>query len=201
MKNKKWIALVMLLGVVIFAACNNSGERGVELSDDEAAYIMQKDSPDRYVKAEEADTADFEAEQKAEHEIIMQQMVIYYSNGQADGLEAETVEAEDITPEFIVGHLAKHNIVSIGTKINRFDAVMEEGKYVLNLDLSKAFGEYIRTMSSSGEAVIMAAVTNTFLEAYGADAIRLTVEGQTLETGHRVYDELLTIQDAALSNT
>lgn len=197
MKNKKWIALVMLLGVVIFAACNNSGERGVELSADEAAYIMQKDSPDRYVKAEEADTADFEAE----HEIIMQQMVIYYSNGQADGLEAETVEAEDITPEFIVGHLAKHNIVSIGTKVNRFDAVMEDGKYVLNLDLSKAFGEYIRTMSSSGEAVIMAAVTSTFLEAYGADAIRLTVEGQMLETGHRVYDELLTIQDAALSNT
>lgn len=188
MKNKKWIVLFMLLGVVVFAACNNSGGRGKEMAAETKEYIME-------YAGEEAPEAI-----EPETDIVMQELVIYYSNGQADGLEAETVETEDIKPELIVSHLAKHNIVSIGTKVNQFDIVMEDGKSILSLDFSKAFGEYIGTMGSSGEAVIMAAITGTFLEAYAADAIRITVEGKTLETGHRIYDGLLTVQDVELGN-
>ena len=60
------------------------------------------------------------------------------------------------------------------------------------LDLSGAFGEYVKTMGESGEKVVMAALTNTFLENYGADGLVLTVEGEVLETRHASYGEELT---------
>ncbi|WP_342756404.1 GerMN domain-containing protein [Kineothrix sedimenti] len=129
----------------------------------------------------------------------LQELVIYYSNSKADGLETETVLVEEVTPDAIIGYLAGHNIVSIDTRVNGFEAEEESG--LLQLDLSKAFGEYLKTMGSSGEAVIMAALTDTFLQAYEAESIRITVEGETIETGHAVYDEPLTFTESKLSTS
>ncbi len=129
----------------------------------------------------------------------LQELVIYYSNSKADGLETETVLVEEVTPDAIIGYLAGHNIVSIDTRVNGFEAEEESG--LLQLDLSKAFGEYLKTMGSSGEAVIMAALTDTFLQAYEAESIRITVEGETIETGHAVYDEPLTFTESRLSTS
>ena len=46
---------------------------------------------------------------------------------------------------------------------------------------------------TSGEYVILGSVVNTFLTAYDADAIIITVDGEVLETGHSVYDQPLTL--------
>lgn len=123
----------------------------------------------------------------------LQELVIYYSNSKADGLESETVLVEDVTANVIIGYLAGHNIVSIDTNVNDFRVEAENS--LIYLDLSKAFGEYLKTMGSSGEAVIMAALTDTFLQAYEAEALQITVEGKTIETGHAVYDEPLTFAE------
>ncbi|MFT3986017.1 MAG: hypothetical protein QM697_19135, partial [Lachnospiraceae bacterium] len=48
----------------------------------------------------------------------LQELVIYYSNSKADGLETETVLVEEVTPDAIIGYLAGHNIVSIDTRVN-----------------------------------------------------------------------------------
>ncbi len=42
----------------------------------------------------------------------------------------------------------------------------------------------------------MAALADTFLEATGAQSLRLTVEGKDLETGHAIYDFPLTFDDS-----
>ena len=58
----------------------------------------------------------------------------------------------------------------------------------LHLDLSGEFREYVCRMGTSGEALTIAGLTNTFLEATEAQSLRLTVEGKDLETGHAIYD-------------
>ncbi len=116
------------------------------------------------------------------------QVNIYYSNEMADGLEVTKVEMENITPELLISNLATYNIVPKDTRVNQAEVTDEDGVSVLLLDLSQEFGNYVATMGTSGEYVIMGALTNTFLDAYSADRLRLTVDGKVLETGHTVYD-------------
>ncbi|WMC92101.1 GerMN domain-containing protein [Kineothrix sp. MB12-C1] len=147
----------------------------------------------------EEEVAETQSIQKPEEELVvkeeMEELTVYFSNKRADGLETEVISVEKITPEIIIDHLAIHNIVSIDTKVNEFEETAEEGRNLLKLDLSKAFGEYLKTMGTSGEIMIMAALTDTFLQAYEADALQLTVEGAVIETGHEIYEEPLTFTD------
>ena len=147
----------------------------------------------------EEEVAETQSIQKPEEELVvkeeMEELTVYFSNKRADGLETEVISVEKITPETIIDHLAIHNIVSIDTKVNEFKETAEEGRNLLKLDLSKAFGEYLKTMGTSGEIMIMAALTDTFLQAYEADALQLTVEGAVIETGHEIYEEPLTFTD------
>ena len=147
----------------------------------------------------EEEVAETQSIQKPEEELVvkeeMEELTVYFSNKRADGLETEVISVEKITPETIIDHLAIHNIVSIDTKVNEFEETAEGGRNLLKLDLSKAFGEYLKTMGTSGEIMIMAALTDTFLQAYEADALQLTVEGAVIETGHEIYEEPLTFTD------
>lgn len=127
-----------------------------------------------------------------EKEDVGRTLNIYYSNEMADGLEMTSMLADQVTPELLLSGLAKYNIVTRDTKV-RFLEVRKEGEeQIVFLDLSREFGDYVSTMGTSGEYVIMGALTNTFLDAYEADALSLTVEGDYLETGHAIYDWDLT---------
>ena len=97
------------------------------------------------------------------------------------------------TPETIIGELRKKNIVSVDTKVNDF--TISEDKEKLTLDLSAGFRDYLKTMEEGSEAVIMAALTNSFLAAYDAQEMVVTINGQRLETKNRVYEEGLRFVD------
>ena len=47
-------------------------------------------------------------------------------------------------------------------------------------------------MGSTGEYYIIGSVCNTFLDAYGCEKIKITVENATLETGHAEFSGYLT---------
>ena len=68
----------------------------------------------------------------------------------------------------------------------------DTGKATLEADFNDALRQSLLPMGTAGEYVLMGCVVNTFLTAYQADAITITVEGEVLETGHSVYDQPLT---------
>lgn len=112
---------------------------------------------------------------------------IYYGNAEADGFEQKEVEIKGLTPQNLISELAKLNVVSIDTEVKSF----EQDEKVLKLDLSKGFSQYLNMMGTSGEYIVMGGLVNTFLTAYDADEILITVEGKTLETGHASYENPL----------
>lgn len=91
-------------------------------------------------------------------------IIVYYSNGKANGLEKEMVEVDAVTPEQVVSSLSRHNIVSMDTRVLGFEIKEPDaqGRKILGLDLSKAFGEYLKTMGEDCEGVLLAALANTF---------------------------------------
>lgn len=107
--------------------------------------------------------------------------VIYYGKGGSMELIQETAEISELAPDELIDALARHNIVPLlDTKVLSFETVQEDGKKVLRLNLSKAFGEYLRTMSKEAECIIVASITDTFLENYDADALQLLVEDEAV---------------------
>lgn len=120
------------------------------------------------------------------------QVRIYFSRIGEMGLESAEETLNGLRPENIISHLSLHNITSIDTKVNSFSEEKENGKKILYLDLTKAYSEYVNTMNEQSEELILTALSKTFLEAYDADGLMLTVEGKALTTAHRTYDAPLT---------
>lgn len=143
--------------------------------------------------AEEEETEDREDHGTGRQERLPEEneAVIYYGNAGSYDLNQEIVQLEEKSAEKLLDALAKHNIVSLDTKVLSFEEEEEDGERMLRLDLSKAAGEYLKTMSREAECIILASVTNTFLENYEADGVYLTVNGKPLMTKNAQYAEAL----------
>lgn len=198
MKNRKLMAVVSILTVLALAACGNAAEEVTAMENnpvpetstndllvDSLEFLLNEDGtiPDGNGQASEVE------EEQSEETVDQKEVTIYYGNGASDMLSSETASMEQITAEKLIDALLKHNIVSLGTKVNSFEEEETDGIKKLKLDLSKTFREYLKTMTREGEKVIISSVAATFLEAYGAEEIVITVDGKVLETEHASYEE------------
>lgn len=200
-KNKKFAVLLCLIIVLALAACGNSAEEAAAMKDEAAeeksANELLIDSLE-YLLQEERTESDEEPSETAqgqqpesEDEAMQTEVLIYYGNGASDELTTEVSMMEQVTAENLIEALLKHNIVSLGTKVNSFEERENNGVKTLYLDLSKTFHEYLKTMTKEGENIIIYSVAATFLKAYDADEIVITVNGAVLKTDYATYEEPL----------
>ncbi|MBD5490978.1 MAG: GerMN domain-containing protein [Lachnospiraceae bacterium] len=206
MKKGTKAALLIICAVFLLVACGKKPEAVTaseeivvpEMSSEDLlvtslGYLLEEEDEDGSVEeeaveqeqAEETD-ADDSGKQEEETELVTA-TVVYYG---ASGLKEESIPVEEITPETLISALAKHNIVSLDTKVLSLQEQEEDGVKVLYLDLSKAFREYLLTMSEEAECNILASVANTFLPNYDAGAMYILVEGETLVTSHAEYTQV-----------
>lgn len=210
MKNGKKAAFAAAIAVIFLVAC---GGRASETVSSGEMVVPEMSSEDLLVSSleyllldnEEEGEPDLEEQQKVQEEKEVsgepvdvpedteepqgETVVIYYGKGGTLDLIEETVVLQEKTADELISVLAKHNIVSLDTKVLSFEEGLEGDATVLYLDLSKAAGEYLRTMSKEAECIIIASLVNTFLENYQADRIYLTVEGKSLLVSNAAYAE------------
>ena len=192
MKNRRKAIFAIIIMVVLLAACGIRADKSVDTGEIMAPEVSSEDllvSSLEYLLLDDNTDAPNEQTTQDEDAIQGEETVIYFGDGGSVALKQETTEVEVISPEELINALARHNIVSLDTKVLSFEQGEENGAEVLYLDLSKAAGEYLRTMSKEAECIIVAAIADTFLENYGADAIYITVEGETLVTTNAEYAE------------
>ncbi len=120
---------------------------------------------------------------------------LYVSNDSADGLLRTTAELPALTAENVTAALVSAAVLPEQTTVRAFSA---DGDH-LSLDLSQEFAAGVRRSGTAGETMILSSLTNTFLEAFGASSLTLTVEGAPLETGRNVYDAPLTWYDNVMT--
>ena len=58
----------------------------------------------------------------------------------------------------------------------------------LNLDFNQAFLDQLLTYGTAGERMMIGCVVNTYLSAYEAETVYITVNGEIMESGHVIYD-------------
>ncbi|MCX4323929.1 MAG: GerMN domain-containing protein [Lachnospiraceae bacterium] len=216
--KKRNMAALALLAVMLLTACGRAADTAVtteefvvpEMSSKEMLvnsleYLLEEEpeeetgeEQDKAAQTEETDkmTAEPAAEgdgMQEESEEQEKATVICYGKDMGSGLTEEVITAEQITPDVLLGALARHNIVPLlDAKALSMEEREEDGRRILYLDLSGSFREYLMTMSTEAECIIISSIANTFLANYDADAVYITVEGETLVTSHMSYTEALT---------
>jgi len=116
---------------------------------------------------------------------------VYYGNENADGFYTDEVRIKELRADFLIEKLIEANVLPKDVKAVRFT---KEGR-TLKLDLNEAFINCIFSKGTAGEYLLIGSIVNTFLKAYDASEIYLTVNNEIIETGHVIYDFALNFYD------
>lgn len=116
-------------------------------------------------------------------------LTVYAPDDMAEGFVTSQAEVEAVTEDAIVEQLMLAQVLSEGTQVNALEMdAGTPGQRTLHVDFNAAFRDRILPMGTAGEYGVLGSVVNTFLTAYDAQSMVITVEGEPLETGHAVYD-------------
>lgn len=190
---KKRIIVLMLTGIILsVSACSSSTGTDSSQSDNQKTE-QQEDDKDKVDQSNEntADLSEVDSEKKVEDTISNEDKSVeinaYVSNDDATAFVAESVEIDELTPENIVKVLIEKSVLPSDVQVLNCDKQTIDGVESLDVDFNEAFGAYVCSMGTTGEYYTIGSVVNTFLDAYGCEKIKITVEGNTLETGHAEY--------------
>ena len=210
-----WFVLLALI-LSMAAGCGSAG--GNEAQNAEAAQQGEQKKDAENTASEEKQAGDTEEQeelvlnerQTQDGEVQGITIRIYHGDDMAENICVNTALTEEITPEILIMNLVSYQVLPDTVTVESFSEETETAKdgtvtdKRLLLDLSSDFGSWLSSMGTSGEMIVMGSLVNTFLDAYDASAMKVTVEGQVLETGHQIYDgwlELYSYVQASYSVT
>ena len=203
-----WFVLLALI-LSMAAGCGSAG--GNEAQNAEAAQQGEQKKDAENTASEEKKAGDTEEQeelvlnerQTQDGEVQGITIRIYHGDDMAENICVNTALTEEITPEILIMNLVSYQVLPDTVTVESFSEETGNDKRLL-LDLSSDFGSWLSSMGTSGEMIVMGSLVNTFLDAYDASAMKVTVEGQVLETGHQIYDgwlELYSYVQASYSVT
>lgn len=207
---KKRIFIITILSIAMLTACNESGKtndiskNGQDKKQAEKLEINTKKDSDKEEEAKEAkeeketqdnDTtseSDENKESKSETETKKEVTIsVFYSNDDATAFTADMVKIKELTPENILNALTDKGVIDKDIKINKFEVSEVDGMQSIDIDFDQKFKEYIMSCGSTQEYYVVGGICNTFIKAYRADRIKITVDGNSLETGHNDYPDYM----------
>ncbi|HIT88871.1 MAG TPA: hypothetical protein IAC41_00410 [Candidatus Merdenecus merdavium] len=118
-------------------------------------------------------------------------IVITYS----EDLEADTFLLTpnwlpSLTPQGIMTLITNQSkLVKKDIKVQSFKLFVENDETIINLDLSKELLEINSNYNSKASFYLFGNIINTYLEAYSADKILITVDGGSVKTDDRDYTD------------
>lgn len=109
---------------------------------------------------------------------------LYTPNENVDGFEKREVTLGTLDAQAILELLIAEDVLNENVALNSVELQDDQ----LVLDFNTAYYDQLVTYGTTGELMMMGSVVNTFISAYGAETVMITVDGQIMESGHVVYD-------------
>lgn len=193
---KKRILILVLAGMFCLAGCGQDTENPPK---DPVIQDEQKDPEDNEDPDEDGDgeivqnldeqdgqgTEDGQEDGQTDVESVT--IHVYSSNDDATAFQSTEVTVGSLSPEAVLQALVDQGAIPADVRINSLEQTTADGIGTLMIDFNGAFASYVSSMGSAGEYYAMGSVCNTFLDAYGCEQVKITVDGATLETGHTDY--------------
>lgn len=190
---KKRIIIFILTGIILtMSACSNSTSTNSSQADNQKIEQQENDKNNVDQKEENkeeqsGENSDEKSENTVSNEDKSVEINAYVSNDDATAFVAESVKIDELTPENIVKVLIEKSVLPSDVQVLKCDKQTIDGVKSLDADFNEAFGAYVCSMGTTGEYYTIGSIVNTFLDAYGCEKIKITVEGNTLESGHAEY--------------
>ena len=179
---KKSISLFLVIALVFaLCACGAPAEKPVETS---------VPTPAQTAAPTETPAQPESTEAPAKAETV--KVTLYHGDDNAEHLVAEECELPELSPEAILAKLYEMGVLSEEITCN---GCVVDSSNTLMLDLSENFKTMVESTGTAGELMLMGSLVNSFLSAYGADGMILSVEGKAISTGHEIYDYTLTFYE------
>ena len=190
MKRKMFI--VLLTGVLLsVSACSNSSSTDASQSDNQINEQQKSDNDNQKNEKQDeqskADQMEDDSDKKENQTVQEDKSAEITSNDDATAFVAESVKIDELTPENIVNALVQKSVLSSDVRVLKCEEQTVDGVKSLDVDFNEAFGAYVCSKGTTGEYYTIGSIVNTFLDAYGCEKVKITVEGNTLETGHAEY--------------
>ena len=177
-----FISTVMIICLTVFLLTGCSGEADKEKEDGQRKEEVQKTEDEELKDQNEQQNVQADPEDQATDEPAdtLRQVLVYYVDDQTAEVTGKSVEIQN--ERDIWNALIENGILTEDCEL--LSLSISEGEKKIDLDFNAATGDRIRSMGTTGETQIIGCIVNTYLEAYGCDGIRLTEEGQPLQTSH-----------------
>lgn len=190
---KKKICFALLIAILMsVSACSNSASTDSAQSDNQKTEQQKDDKnnvdqKDENKEEQSGENSDEKSENTVSNEDKSVEIKVYVSNDDATAFVSESVKIDELTPENIVNMLIEKSVLSSDIQVLKCDKQTIDGVESLDVDFNEALGTYVSSMGTTGEYYTIGSVVNTFLDVYGCEQIKITVEGNILETGHNDY--------------
>lgn len=192
MRKRHSIMVIFVVCMLVLAGCGKSEpeETKEEKNQTEALEIENQEDNEEQIGKED-DTEDSKAQgsesEQQETAVSSKTVTIYSPNEMADGFVTEDVQTTDVTESWVVEQLIAQGVIPGNVQALSCAETQDGGVKSLKLDLNQAFADFLQSLGSTGEYMIVGSVCNTFLDAYDCSQVQITVEGNVLETGHAEY--------------
>ena len=188
----KKIICILLAVVMLFSLTACKKDKEASKTDDKQTIATEKvEKVEQTEQTEKTEPTTPEKETEAptepEKETFVPELLeyrLYLPNENANGFDIEFVECEYYDIEDMINELKKHNALPEDVALNDYDF---DGN-TIKIDFNEAFGNYMNTMGSSGELMVVGSVVNTIMDAFDVEYVQFTVEGEVFESGHVIYD-------------
>ena len=190
---KKRVVLIICCSVLLsITGCEKSEESDAQNSSKPSQIEAQNNEEDKTSKTEEnvlQEEHNQSGDEETEMEAVAQkkEVTIYKIDQESGELITEVKECEELNERIIWKYLVEAKVVPEDSEAL---SMVKDGEQ-LQLDVNRSFGEWLRSFGTAGEQEIMSCVVNTYLDAYGAQSIKITEEGQILNSGHMSYEEYM----------
>ena len=115
-------------------------------------------------------------------------VTLYKGDDNAEFVIPVECEIAEQSPQAIVDKLVELGVFGSAVTANSFTV---DNSNVIHLDMGQDFAAQIFSSGTAGEHIMVGSLVNSFISVYEADAVLITVEGSTFESGHAIYDYAL----------
>ena len=199
---KKILVFVMALSPsTMFSGCNNTdtskdaSSTVQESQKEEKKDTSQEKTEKTQDKTEKKDEQPVEADKKedsGDHEAQDQILKIYYISD-SEEIECTEIRTNLLQATDIWSALMGEGILNSECKMN--SCTVDQEQKTIDLDVDSGTGSYIRSMGTTGEEQILTCITRSFLKTYECERLKITENGQPLETGHTVIKGYMTADE------
>lgn len=115
---------------------------------------------------------------------IDEEIELYYVDAETGEIAKKEVSITGDLSKGILEELKKEQVLSEACEVQKISVDKEQEK--IELDMNKQFGDYLRSMGTTGSEQVLECVVKSYLEAYDCEELKITEDGTALDTGHTV---------------